>query len=543
MAGQLPAPLRTAVHRSTRTFSGFTLGQKVVTVAALLSVVVGGLLFSNWASRPTYTPLFSNLAPTDASAMVDKLTSSKVPYQLADGGGTILVPQDKVYALRLQMSAAGLPAGQQNGYSLLDKQGITTSQFQQQVTYQRALAGELEKTIESINGVSTAVVQLGIPQQDVFAADSQQPTASVLVATQPGITLSNQQVQAVVHLVASSVVGMSPGNVTVADASGRVLAAPGQSGATGATNDAQVQQTNAFDTQLSQSVQQMLDQVVGPGHAVVNVAATLDFDQTQTTSETFQAQPSTPPLSSVTTQESYKGTGTPVGGVLGPDNIQVPSGGAGGDSTYSKTATTVDNAVGKVTEVRQSAPGAVRKLGVAVLLDARTASSVDLTQIQDLVASAVGLDQKRGDTIKVSKMPFDETAAKQAKDAIAAARSAQQQASMFSLIKTGGLVMLLVLVLGAALLGSRRRRPTGLSEEDMVTLQMLERQLQPSIDVIPPPAIDSGGSEVPALVAAIPLAPDRSGVNAARNEIADLVSRQPEEVAQLLRGWLADRRS
>jgi flagellar M-ring protein FliF len=542
MAGPLPAPVRLAVQRGSRTFSAFTTGQKVVTVVAILGVVVGGFLFSSWASQATYSPLFSNLAPTDASAMVDKLTAAKVPYQLTDGGGTILVPQDKVYAERLQMSAAGLPAGQQSGYSLLDKQGITTSQFQQQVTYQRALAGELEKTIEAINGVSTAAVQLAIPQQDVFAADSQKPTASVLVATQPGVTLSSQQVQAVVHLVASSVVGMSPDDVTVADAAGHVLAAPGQSILAGAGSDAQAQQTNAFDTQLSQSVQQMLDQVVGPGHAVVNVSAALDFDQTQTTSETFQAQPSTPPLSSVTTQEAYKGTGTAVGGVLGPDNIQVPSGG-GGASTYSKSSTTVDNAVGKITQVRQSAPGAVRRLGVAVLLDAHTAASVDLTQIQDLVSSAVGLDPTRGDTIKVSKMPFDQTAAKQAKAAIDAARSAQQQAGLFSLVKTAGLVLLLLLVLLAAFLSARRRRPAALSDQDLATLGLLERQLQPAIDVIAPPALDGGGAEVPALLPGHPQLTDRSGVTAARSEIADLVSRQPDEVAQLLRGWLADRRA
>src|SRR5256884_3844646 len=211
------------LKRVTGTFGAFTPGQKAVTLFGIVALVVGGVLFANWASTPAYAPLFSNLSSTDASAIVDKLTSGGTPYQLTDGGATIMVPQSQVYDLRLKMSGQGLPAQNDTGYSLLDKQGVTTSDFMQNVDYQRALEGELDKTIKSINGVQAATVHLALPPKDVFATDTQKPTASVLVTTSLGRTLSPDQVQSIVHLVAASVVGLDPNQVTVADAAGNVL--------------------------------------------------------------------------------------------------------------------------------------------------------------------------------------------------------------------------------------------------------------------------------------------------------------------------------
>src|SRR5690242_5168193 len=193
------------VKRVTGTFGAFTPGQKAVTIFAVIGLVAGGMLFAKWASKPTYAPLFSNLSSTDASAIVDKLNSGGTPYQLANGGGTIMVPQSQVYDLRLKMSGQGLPSQSDTGYSLLDKQGLTTSDFMQNVDYQRALEGELGKTIKSIDGVQGATVHLALPQKDVFATDTQKPTASVLVTTALGRTLSSDQVQSIVHLVAASV--------------------------------------------------------------------------------------------------------------------------------------------------------------------------------------------------------------------------------------------------------------------------------------------------------------------------------------------------
>jgi len=167
MTDRLPAPVR----RITDTFRSFTPGQKAVTIAAVIALIVGAYFFATWASKPTYSILFNNLSTKDASAIVESLQKGGTKYELANDGQTILVPQDQVNTLRLSLSGQGLPGDAGTGYALLDQQGITTSDFMQHTNYQRALEGELSTTIKSIDGVEAATVHLVIPQKDVFADD------------------------------------------------------------------------------------------------------------------------------------------------------------------------------------------------------------------------------------------------------------------------------------------------------------------------------------------------------------------------------------
>ena len=223
----MPAALAGPLARIRAVLSTISLGQKVVIGLLLVGLVLGGFFFYSWITTPTQAPLFSNLASTDASAIVDELNAEGVAYDLADGGGTIMVAKDKVYDLRLAMSGKGLPAGQDTGYALLDKQGITTSEFQQQVTYQRALEGELSNTLEALKGVNQAVVHVALPKDEVFVTEQKKPTASVLLDLAPGTELTGEQIQAVTNLVSSSVQSMDPDQVTVTDSTGHVLSAPG----------------------------------------------------------------------------------------------------------------------------------------------------------------------------------------------------------------------------------------------------------------------------------------------------------------------------
>src|ERR671926_69722 len=167
----MPAALAGPLARIRSVLSTISLGQKVVIGLLAVGLLLGGVFFYTWITAPTYSPLFSNLASTDASAIVDELNAEGVTYELADGGTTIMVPKDQVYNLRLTMSGKGLPAGQDTGYALLDEQGITTSEFQQQVTYQRAIEGELAKTLEALAGVNSAVVHVALPKDEVFVTD------------------------------------------------------------------------------------------------------------------------------------------------------------------------------------------------------------------------------------------------------------------------------------------------------------------------------------------------------------------------------------
>src|SRR3954449_7201406 len=325
----MKSALAGTLERARSTFSTISLGQKVVIGLLLAGLLLGGFFFYRWITAPTQAPLFSNLASSDASAIVDELNASGNAYTLADGGQTIMVDKDQVYDLRLTMSGKGLPAGQDTGYALLDQQGITTSEFQQQVTYQRALEGELSQTLEALKGVNSAVVHVALPKDEVFVTDQKKPTASVLLDLAAGTNLSGEQIQAVTNLVSSSVQDMDPEQVTVTDSTGQVLSAAG-TGVTAAAGDARSQVEQEYEDRLGENAQAILDRVLGPGHAVVSVRADVDLSERQTTSETHGYTTGTPPTSESTTTENYNGAGTPVGGVLGPENMPNAGATAGG---------------------------------------------------------------------------------------------------------------------------------------------------------------------------------------------------------------------
>ncbi|MBW8871171.1 MAG: flagellar M-ring protein FliF, partial [Leifsonia sp.] len=262
----MPQQVTGFLRRLGDTIRGFSVAQRVIAIIGVAVVALGITGISLWASQPSYTPLFSGVAASDASAIVDQLRTDGVPYQLTDGGATILVPQEKVYDERLKAASAGLPASTTGGYSLLDKMGVTSSEFQQNVTYKRAMEGELGNTIAAMKGVKAASVRLAIPEDTVFAAEKKDPTASVFVETQSGVTLSADQVQAIVHLTSAAVPAMKPTDVAVVDADGTVLSTVG-GGATGGAD----KQASDYETRVKSAVQEMLDKVVGAGNATVAV--------------------------------------------------------------------------------------------------------------------------------------------------------------------------------------------------------------------------------------------------------------------------------
>ncbi len=526
-----------SLKRAGGTFSQFSTPQKLIAGIGVAVLVLGGFAFTRWASTPTLAPLFTNLASSDASAIVDQLDSEGIPYELGDGGQSVLVPRQDVYRLRLKMSSAGLPSSSDTGYALLDQQGVTASQFQQQVTWQRALEGELARTIGSISGVKAAVVHLAIPAKDVFLDEEKDPTASVLVQTRPGADLPQPQVQSIVHLVASSVEGLSPDDVTVVNGEGALLSAAGEGGA--AAGGLRDQQTTDYESRVTAAVQTVLDRVLGKGNAVATVTADLDFDATNRTTESFTAEDGVPPLSATTTTERYTGGGGAVGGVLGPDNIQVPGGAAGGkDSTYTKESSTSNNAVNKVTEQTVEAPGSLRRQSVAVVVDAGAAGTVDMAQLNETVSAAAGIQADRGDTISVTRMPFDNSAADAATKALEQAQKTAEAQRKTELLRTGAIVLAVLALALVAFFASRRRRRQDRQPQDIGELQVVQQNS-------PPAQLEGVDSvELTEQTPALAPAPDPdAAMLTMRDEVTELVERQPDEVAELLRGWLAERRA
>ncbi len=533
----MPRAMNQTLLRVKQQLDTISAGQKVIGALLLVGVLIGGFAFMRWVSAPTYTPLFSNLAGADAGAIVDKLDADGVKYQLTDGGATVLVPKDVVYAERVKLSGQGLPSSSDGGYSLLDKQGVTASQFQQQITYQRALEGELAKTIDAIDGVSSSVVHLAIPAKDVFLDAQSKPSASVLVGMRPGGELSNQQVQSIVHLVASSIEGMSADDVTVVDGKGNLLSTKGQSavGAGGNSND---QMTADYETREAGQLQAVLDRIVGPGKAVAQVNATLQFDTIDTTTERVYTDPAAKPLASTTSKEVYSGGGSGAAtGVLGTDNIAVPSGGAAGTGKYEKTSTTTNNAQSKVTEKKQAAPGAVVRQSVSVVVDAK-ATGVDLNKLSTAISTAAGIDTTRGDSLNVTSLPFDTSTATTAAAELKKAEAAQQKDQMIGWAKQAA-TYLGVAVLLFLIWMSRRKKKGSSAADELVRLDLVEQQATAGIGAGAQRRALDGAGQQPALESSDN---PSSGPARRKEDVLALVERQPDEVAELLRGWLADRR-
>jgi flagellar M-ring protein FliF len=512
--------------------SGFTPGQRSVVIVAVLALLMGAFAISRWVAQPSWTPLYGNLAGADADAVVTQLNADGVKYKLADGGGTVLVPQSQVYAERISLSGKGLPSGASaDGWALLDKQGITATDFQQNIAYQRALEGELAKTLEAMNGVNTAVVHLAVPKKDVFSTETDKTTSSVLLSLQPGTTLTNEQVRSVTHLVAGSVAGLDPADVTVTDQSGKMLSSSsGADGGAGGSASETDQQTAAFEDRMGAAAQHVLDQVVGIGHSVVRVNAQLDFNSTDTTSQTYTApSPTAPPLSAATVNESYSGAAAGAGGTLGqilPSAI--PS--ASGAGSYVRNQSTVNNSVDNTVQKVVTAPGSVQRMTVAVVLDAKTAGTLNPAQVQQIVANSVGLDTTRGDSVQVDTLPFDTTAAAAAKKELDTAAKAQKSASYIELAKKVGIALLILIIL--FILMRRRKRDEPLIDATASDLPpgsglVLSTNTQAAL----------GNSQQLAITQEADLTRDKM-----RNDVAALVDSQPDDVAQMLQGWLAERK-
>ncbi|MGA8257252.1 MAG: flagellar basal-body MS-ring/collar protein FliF [Nocardioides sp.] len=523
--------LSRAMGRYGRLFDGFTNGQKVVSVIGTGALLLGCFMVFRWVSAPSYVPLFSDLSSSDASAVIEQLDSSGVDYQLTDGGSTVLVPRDAVYKSRIDLSAEGLPSSSDGGYSILDDQGLSTSEFKEQTDFKRAMEGELSTTIEALDGVETAVVHLALPEKEVFVDEQQPPTASVLVSTRPGSSLSAEQVQAVVHLVASSIEGLDPDKVTVADATGRVLTSPDGTG--GADSTGRDQQVEAVTRQLHDRLQSMLDRVVGPGNSTVQVTPVLNFDTSVTESTDYQADADTPPVSSSSSSEVYEGPASGAGatgasGVVGPDG-QMDTGqtDGSGESSYTKTQTTEDNVMDTVVERRETTPGQIQKLHVGVVLDAATTQAYSPSEVRRLVADTIGIDQERGDTVRVVPMPFDRSAEEAAAASLKAADVESAAAAKNDLYRKGGLGLLVAGLLGLALLRGRKRNKARVKATTYV-VEQLKQETAARAAIEPPGAL--------ALEQAAHTEEDNL-----RAELDALIERQPEDVAALLRGWLTER--
>lgn len=417
----------------TRLLFGMPSQQKlglIVAVAATVALLAGLFL---WGQTPDYRVLYANLSEQDGGAVIEALQQQNISYKFSEGG-TLMVPADKVHEIRLQMAAKGLPKGGTVGFELMENQKFGTSQFLEQVNYQRALEGELARSVETLASVASARVHLAIPKQSVFVKDQQKPSASVVLALYAGRTLDAGQVNAIVHLISSSVPNMPSQAVTVVDQTGTLLSSARDGGAEQVMDATQLKYVRQIEHDYVKRIEDILIPITGPQNVRAQVTANLDFSQIEQTAETFK--PNQPPnqaaVRSLQTLETQNGTaGT--GGVPGALSNQPPvpatapivnpasavASTAGGNTSMHKELTT-NYEVDRTIQHTKLPEGNIKRLSIAVVVNnpsttgkdgkvtSRPYTAAEQAQIAALIKDTVGFDAKRGDSLNLLNTAFNE---------------------------------------------------------------------------------------------------------------------------------------
>ncbi len=416
------------------------IGSKLFLLAGIAAVIAVMVVFWLWSQQPDYRVLFSNFTDKDGGAIVAALDKMNVPYKLSDSGTAIMVPAAQVHQARLKLASEGLPKGGNIGFELLEKQKFGVSQFVEQVNFQRGLEGELERSIQAIDTVESAIIHLAIPKQSVFVRDQQKPTASVLLNVLPGRHLDANQVSAVVHLVASSVPNLPTANVTVVDQNGNLLSDTAKKPGAQNLDPAQLKYVDELQQNIARRVESIIAPIVGTGNVRAEASVEVDFSTTEQAAEIYKPNQNTTDVAvrSMQSNESQVVDGAGATGVPGalsnqpPEDATAPIVAEEGEAATaaattvtpvkSQKNTTTNFEVDKTVRYVQQAMGGVKRINVAVVVnnmpvvDAegkttyRPLTDAEKQQINDLARQAMGFNQERGDALAVVNSVFAQAA-------------------------------------------------------------------------------------------------------------------------------------
>ncbi len=467
--------------------------------------------------------LFSGLGAADAAEVLARLDDSGIPWRLvsgADGSASILVPRNLVYRTRIDLAAAGVPRQGSIGFEIFDETQLGMTDDVRRINLRRALNGELERTIRSLDVVQDARVQVALPQERLFISQQQRPTAAVMVSVRPGARLSAEQVTAIQRLVGATVEGLDPADVFVVDNRGTPLSdqLSGLSAASGTTTlEQRILIQHAVSAEYTRQVRSMLEGPFGVGRVEAMVNVELDFDRAEEIIRAFEAPNGDRGIvrSQQSFEETFEGAGSPPGGVPGVEsNIPgFPSVAApAGDSEYTRFEEIVNYEINETERRREIPPGAVKRVSVAVLIDGELSDDMKRS-VASTISSALGLSPSRGDQVHVDSFPF--VSSQHLMPSEVADEEIWGIPPEYALLAAGLLAALAVLYIVA-----RRRRRLG------------ERQ---GIDIMVGDDIDEGEDQID-----LRHTPEEQRRRQLRNTLVSVAKEKPEDVAHLLRTWLTD---
>ncbi len=481
----------------------------------LFVVIIGGSIW--WGGRPENVPLFTGMEAKDAGEVAAKLKEMKIPYEIGNNGTAILVSSKDVYRVRLELASQGLPRGYK-GFEIFDQTKFGATEFQNKVYYLQALQGELTRTIEQMAEVEKARVHIVLPEDSLYKRNEKPATASIMLKLRTSAQLSREQVKGIVNLVAHSIQGLKPENVTVVDNFARVLndQQEEQQMPNSVASLTQLEMTRKVQDGLQRSVQTLLEQVLGPGKSAVRVNVELNFDHKTVDRQVFEPVVDDKGIirSSQEVSESFKGTTPAPGGVPGTtSNIPGYVTGSSGQSQYEKKEATRNYEINELKEKTIVAPGSIRRLTVSVLVDA-SVNNAQRDSLAKAVSSAIGLNTARGDMISVESIPFStELADRQRKEEEELA-AAQRRALYMKLAAAAVALIAMLFVIRSYL---RRRQ----AEEEQEVMEI---------------PVDTQPAHV--MEAATDLTPQEKERMAQREAVTKLARSKPDEVAQLIKAWV-----
>ncbi|MFZ7104590.1 MAG: flagellar basal-body MS-ring/collar protein FliF [Peptococcaceae bacterium] len=491
--------------------------QRIVVVGSSL-LVAGVLIFSSFLLNKTnYEPLYPDLNINDSALISAKLKEMKVDYDIGEDGTTILVPQNLKHQLRLDL-ANQLPQGGVIGFESFNETRFGETDTDKRIRYLAALQGELTRTIQGMAEVETAKVHVVLPEETVFIRDSKPATASVLLKLKPYSTMDLAKVKSIVLFLSHSVEGLAPENVTVIDVYGNLLS-DGINEESGELVSAkltinQMEIKKQYEDGLSKSLQSMLEKVMGQGRAVVRASAEMDFDQVETSREEFGDKVL---RSEQIREESSEGTTNPDSGVAGSesnltDAISYQNAESGETSTESSEAIR-NYEINKSTETRKKAPGEIKRLSVAVIIDGQLTTDEE-SNIRNIIAGAAGINEARDDSIEITSLPFNTQDYSNLQEQMDREISRQ---NMMELVKYGVLGLGILAMFAVVFLLLRR------SVSRAVQPQVTSQQLAPKAE-------DVYNN----------LSPEEQEKIEVQKRIEKIAKTQPENVAKVVKTWLAE---